>query len=438
MTIRLRLTLAYTALVVTTFLALGGATRQLVRGHLVEALRRDLGFRCHALAEEVREVEGRPTLPEEHTAFEGHHSGYLLADPSGRPVTEEGISAGDFPRLEEGQLPREGWTQGWYWRAEAVNRNGRRVAVVLAAQHQVDLESTLKQVQLSLLGLLPWLGAAALAGGWMLSGRALAPMEGLKEQIAAIGEDELDRRVPVSSDEVGQLAGVFNQMLERLQRAFTRQRRFSSDASHELRTPLATIRALTSQRLMKVRSESEYVEALREIDRAAANMTQLVESLLFLARSDTGRERLQLERVDLAELLEVLAEARKESAPGFVLELQGRGEMMGDVLLLTRLLSNLLDNALIHGGSKRVRVCLEQNQQRLQLRLQDFGVGVSPQQLPHLVERFYQADPSRTGQGSGLGLAICQSIVEAHRGEMSLSSPPGQGLQVEVKFPRGL
>lgn len=284
--------------------------------------------------------------------------------------------------------------------------------------------------------------AAGLLGGWWLTGRALAPITKISQTAVALASGDLSRRVAVTAGrtELDQLAAVLNQTFDQLQRSFDRQARFSSDASHELRTPLSVMLSKIQLTLARPREPREYEEALRVCLRATQRMRALTESLLALSRLDSGQEPLHAEPVDLAEITAETAAflADRFSARHLVLtqDLQP-APLIADRLRLSQVVTNLLANAAEH-TPERGTVTLETRRLNatVELIVANSGPGIAAEHLPHLFDRFYRVDPSRTGSGgSGLGLSITQAIVAAHGGHIGVECPPGQGVRFWVRIP---
>jgi two-component system, OmpR family, sensor kinase len=289
------------------------------------------------------------------------------------------------------------------------------------------------------------------------TGVALRPVERVIETAEAIGSSgDLGRRVPplASSDEVGRLATTFNRMLDRLEasamalkEAFGRvesaldaQRRFVADASHELRTPLTTIRSNAGllNQFPEVTAEDRQA-ALLQIDQETARMSRLVHELLTLARADSGHE-LPRERVELTLLVEdVVSQARLLSRGRHRIEWEiGPGaEVEGNPDALRQLALLLLDNAVKYSpAGGRISVRLGDDDGRVRLDVADTGIGIAPEELPHIFERFYRADVSRQAGGAGLGLSIARWIAEQHGASIEVASTPGQGSTFTVLLPR--
>lgn len=300
----------------------------------------------------------------------------------------------------------------------------------------------------ALLILIPVALLCAGAGGAALTDQVLRRVRRLAHSAANIGANNFSERLPVlGRDEFSSLAETFNGMLGRLETAFRQQkrlveqqRRFTADASHELKTPLTIIKGNTSLALAGDTDEAGYRQSLQEIDTAANTMSQLVQDLLFLARSDGGQ--LGGGRIDLP-LREVLEQAltqtaRDASAPKVTLSVAGNLRVTGNETELVRLFRNLLDNALRHTPPEgSVTVDAHRDGPRVVITVADTGAGIAPEHLPHLGERFYRIDDARsrpTG-GTGLGLSICRGIVEAHGGTIDFRSDVGKGTSVRVTLP---
>jgi heavy metal sensor kinase len=231
-------------------------------------------------------------------------------------------------------------------------------------------------------------------------------------------------------------------MIERLEKAFKRQREFTGDASHELRTPLSVIKAESTLALRRVRPPEDYQATIRTIAEEAEHMSRIMDQLLVLARADSGTEQITIEETELNGLLrEVVTDIELLSRDkGLELKLLLNEPLIvkGDRGLLRRLFINLLDNAIRYtskGGSVSVSTTM---QERMALvSISDTGIGIPPEHLPRIFDRFYRADKarSRSEGGSGLGLAICKHIVEVHGGRIEVESREGQGSTFKVLIP---
>lgn len=321
--------------------------------------------------------------------------------------------------------------------SDALRDHGTTFAVVQVGESLNSLHLVLReQVTILLILALIMILVSSLGSFW-LAGLAFAPIHNLISTARKIQESNLSQRVPVpvAHDEVYALATTLNEMIERLEKAFTRQRRFVADASHELRTPVAAIRSKTDVTLLEPHTQAEYQAVLQQINAESEHLGLLISDLLALARADEGQARLEYEPVQLDYLIaEVVANAdvlAQERNITLTIEHNEPVIVLGDETRLIQVVMNLLDNALTYthvGGS--VRVALNQDEQGAHISVSDTGEGIAPQHIPHIFERFYRADPARTkhgGSNSGLGLSIVDWVIRAHGGHIEIQSKPGQG-----------
>lgn len=285
--------------------------------------------------------------------------------------------------------------------------------------------------------------ALAGVGGLFLASRVLKPVDRMTQTAQAIGESDLSRRIEVhSDDELGRLASTLNQMMERLESAMDRQRQFTADASHELRTPLSVIEAESTLALRKERTGDDYQKSLESISQETAYMSVMIDKLLFLARSDAGKEQLNLEEVNLREVLDQLASdigvLCQEKGLQFHLGSLEKLVVRGDRTRLKQLFRNLLENAIRYtpsGGS--ISVSAVRQERTALIAVRDTGIGIPAEHLPHIFERFYRVDKarSRADGGAGLGLSICQHITEVHGGRIEVESRVSEGSTFSVFLP---
>ncbi|HWQ14378.1 MAG TPA: ATP-binding protein [Roseiflexaceae bacterium] len=369
----------------------------------------------------------------------------ILAAPSGPAYDALAALA---PPVQPLDLPRAGAfgtlpAAGGRWRAYVLPVAHDSFIVALTPLGHLD--ASMQGFRLSLLAL----GAAglgvALSGSMALAERALRPVDRMVATASAIARArDLTQRVPMPPhrDELGRLAETFNTMLASLETAYRAQQRFVSDASHELRAPLTAIQG--NLELLRRRPDippAERAEVLSEVEREANRLTRLVADLLALARADAGAT-IRRAPVDLdAVALETLRTARQLAAgQSLVLDPLEPLQVQGDEDRLRQLVLILLDNAIKYtpaGG--QVRLGLRERDGQAEITVQDTGVGISAEDLPHIFERFYRADPARGRDpgGTGLGLPIAQWIVAQHGGAIDIQSCPGQGTTVTVRLPLG-
>jgi signal transduction histidine kinase len=313
-----------------------------------------------------------------------------------------------------------------------------RISSSLAA-----IDHTLDLLRILLLSLVPLVVAIACAGGAWLSRRALKPVDEITSAARTIGIDNLSLRLrtPQTGDEMQRLTEVWNTMLGRLEGAVKTLSQFAADASHELRTPLAVIRTSAELALRRARSPEFYRNSLVEISEEAERMTQLVEDLLFLARNHEGSNtEMPMEPVDLDALLpEICGELTGVAgARGIrIRQVSAAGRSVsGNPAGLRRLFFILLDNAIKYSQpGAEVIVAVSGGNGTLAVTVEDFGIGISPADQPHIFKRFYQADKARTDGGFGLGLSLAESIAKAHGAAIDVASEEGSGSKFRVVFP---
>jgi two-component system heavy metal sensor histidine kinase CusS len=244
--------------------------------------------------------------------------------------------------------------------------------------------------------------------------------------------------------EIRGLALAFNAMLERLEESFARMSRFSADIAHELRTPVNNIRGQAEVALARPRSPEEYVEVIASGLEESVRLSELIESLLFLARSESPGDHLKRTPEDIGRLLADLRDYYEVAATEAGVTMSSTAErdnIVGyvDRMLLLRALGNLVSNALAHcsAGDTIVLTALRRDEQ-IHIVVRDTGSGIPADALPRVFDRLYRADParSRNSGGAGLGLAIVRQIIHLHGGEVEIASSPGQGTTVLVILPR--
>ncbi len=308
--------------------------------------------------------------------------------------------------------------------AVARDADGGRYLVVVARTLEPVRESTEVVVQLLLLGI-PGLLVLVTGTTWIVTGRALRPVEDIRREVATISDVALDRRVPepAGGDEIGRLARTMNDMLDRLQASRDRQRRFVSDASHELRSPIATIRHHLE--VAVAHPEQTTIDALApDLLAEDLRMERLVADLLLLARADEDALALHHHAVDLDDI--VLAEAARVRARGRVrvdTSDVSAGRVRGDHTHLLRVVRNLLDNAERHATST-VTLGLHAGADGVMLSVADDGAGIAPEDRERIFDRFTRLDDARardTG-GAGLGLSIVAEVTRAHGGSVHIDA----------------
>ncbi|MEW5959450.1 MAG: ATP-binding protein [Chloroflexota bacterium] len=320
--------------------------------------------------------------------------------------------------------------------------NNRVVGTIQVAQNLNNIEQTLNQLLITLLVGGPLLVAMAGAGGYFLAARALAPIDKITRAARKISAEDLSARLnlPDTQDEAGQLAATFDSMLARLDDAFRRERQFTADASHELRTPLSAMQTIIGSTLARQRSPAEYEQALIDLNQETEQIRTLTEGLLQLARNDATRQSAKFECVNLSILLKDVVDSLRPLAEDKGLTLIDQVPdadltLVGDSDGLIRLFVNLLANAIKYTEQGFITISAKpKDDNLLAVTVSDTGVGITPEHLPHIFDRFYRVDQSRSTDGSGLGLAIVQNVAHAHGGNVAVESRVGQGTTFTVSL----
>ncbi len=299
-----------------------------------------------------------------------------------------------------------------------------------------DVRDVMRDFRNLLMMMIPGVLAVASLGGWWISRRALAPVDEITNVAKSITAKNLSKRlaVPQTGDELQRMSETWNEVLARLEIAVERARRFTADASHELRTPVALIRSTAELALRRERAPEDYRKALEQIEAEARRMTALTNDLLFLASADADTVEMTLSPLDLSC---IAADAVRENLA--LSESKGvciRADLPENPCMalandagIRRLLRILIDNALkFTQPAGTVVVSASSGQGKVTLSVRDTGQGIPSEALPHIFERFYQADQSHGGNpGAGLGLSIAQTIARAHGSVIHVESAPGRG-----------
>jgi signal transduction histidine kinase len=474
-TIRRRLTLWYTVALAVTVLAFGTALYLERRQSGIKELDQRIGLEAdlaHRWLSESYKILGRIVTSGSNPALDPGISAYLesvrdylvVADPDGQVLALSEVTRAlpadalellsaplGKPVLERhvGTLPLGPPTGPVRYLAIPVQDAGPGIRGLLVATPTRQAAFGPADLLQSMLLIAPIILVGAVLVGYWLAGTSLRPVQTIMDEVEAISDGRsLHRRlaVPLSGDEMARLALTVNGMLARLEQSFGSLHRFTADASHELKTPLMVLRAGVERALVHPGTPAEILQSLDETLAQVNQMTEMVESLLTLARADEGRAPLALEECDLRELVADVAETA-----GMLGESAGVTEVhtLPDtpVLLavdpgrIREMLLNVVTNAIKYtppGGT--ISINLEQDPEAVTISVRDTGIGIAPGDLPHIFERFWRADParSRTGErpGVGLGLAITKWIAEAHGGSITVQSRPGRGSIFTVRLPK--
>jgi two-component system, OmpR family, sensor kinase len=370
-----------------------------------------------------------------------------IFDPAGALIAEK--AAGRIHRVPPPAIPglalneRHKYTvvlepgSGGVFRAAAVQINTLPLNtnyIIVASQSLEPVLRELETLRRILYAAVPGVLLLAGLGGWFLARKSLAPVVAMSEHARRIGAENLQERLPVvnSRDELGRLALTFNELLARVNAAFSQQRQFMADASHELRTPVSVIQTAASVALdSEHREEADYRSLLTTIEAQVRRLSRIVEDLFRLARADSGHYVLQPRGFYLDELLTETARAARFLAgpKGISIEIPALPEVPyhGDEELLRQMISNLIDNSIKYtppGGS--VQLGLEVSGREYVIAISDSGPGIPPEAQPYIFERFFRADEAHSNGdhngsgGAGLGLSIARWVAEAHQGHVEL------------------
>jgi heavy metal sensor kinase len=357
-----------------------------------------------------------------------------------------------------GENLRNGFQTVRFWQPEGVSNtleleifrvfitpitdHGKTLAYLQVGREIDEIQEALNNLVKLLLISAPFIVGFSAVGGYWLAGKALAPIDKIRKAAASIQATDLHSRVEhTKHDEVGQLASTFNELLDRLEESFFRQRRFTADASHELRTPLSIIRGEVDVALERTRTQEEYIETLQSIGSEAQRMSRLVNELLLLARADTNELRLVCEKVDLADLLQLMAGHLQNQAEAagvsLSVDVPAALTIAGDRDRLIQLFINLLENTFVHAPGSQATLTARTVGEQVEIIVADTGPGIPGEHLAHIFDRFYRVDPvrERASHGSGLGLAIAREIVLAHGGSIRIDSEVNRGTSVIVQLP---
>ena len=302
-----------------------------------------------------------------------------------------------------------------------------------------DIEDALSAVALVLMPLMVVMSGA---GAYFLSRSTFRPIDRIISAAEAIGEGrDLSLRIglPPGRDEISRMGAAFDRMFTRLERSFETEEQFTSDASHELRTPIAVILAQCEETKTHQLTNEEYAQAFDVVERQARRMSVMISQLLQMTRLDQGTQQVIFEQADLSALVDVVCTEQPVSEKGIVIatDLQPEVEAWFDVTLITRLLQNLLNNAIRYGRENgHIWVTLRENEGEVALAVRDDGIGIPTDKLDKIWQRFYQADHARGAEsGTGLGLSMVRQIAALHNGKVTVESIEGAGSCFTLRFP---
>jgi signal transduction histidine kinase len=441
--LRFRLTALATAVVAVVLMGTAVALVAIQQAQLTANLDASLEERADTIAGDLQDE-----LPETPWKTNDEDRAIQLVDPDGRVLAASTNLLGDEALPDA--LGRSGeqafaTNEDLPVEDDAFRVLSRRIntaggwAVLHVAENIDDLNEALANLVATLAIALPVVIAVVAALMWWLTGRTLRPVETIRSEVDAISATNSHHRVPVPThdDEVSRLAGTMNRMLDRLDDAADRQRRFVADAAHEIRTPLTRIRTDVEVDLAQP-DRANSTDTNAAVRDEVIGLQALIDDLLHLARSDADRHPMAARAVDLDDI--VLSEIRTQrTATDVVIDATGvsAAHLNGDPNQLERAFRNLLSNAVRHSRAMVAVTLIEQNE-TLELAVEDDGPGVASEHQERIFERFARVDDSRsrTHGGTGLGLAITRDIIEQHGGTVTYDANWTAGARFVVSLPR--
>lgn len=279
--------------------------------------------------------------------------------------------------------------------------------------------------------------------GWFMARRAVSGVEAVTRTAQKISAGTLEERVPVTGkgDEIDQLAITFNQMVERIQTLLKEIREMSDNIAHDLRSPIARIRGAAEVTLTSSKALSEYESMAASIIEECDRLLDMINTMLMISKTESGVTRFASKEIDLTTVVrqayEIFEPTAEDKGVFFRCDIADGIHLAGDTPMIQRMLSNLLDNAIKYtpsGGT--ISITASEGHDQAVIEVRDSGIGISEQDLPHIFERFFRCDQSRSQAGIGLGLSLARAIARAHGGDIAVESTLGQGSTFTVWLPK--
>lgn len=455
LSIAVRLTCWFSGVFLAGFVVFGIVMWLDLAWHLAEGRDRTLVRRATRLDDLLQATEDQPAAvrDERYAKFaEGTPEGYLihLYNKDGRRLYPANVYPADFPwpplAHSSSDVYRNVEFRGRPFRVltHQIVLSGQTMTIAVGGQLE-DNRSLLSRFATGLKAATPVLLIVSALCGYLLSRRALGPVDELTAAVRSISIGNLSRRLPIhnTGDELHRLAETSNEMLARLESAVSLINRFTADASHELRTPLSFIRTVSEFALQNPGMDAESRQGFEDILAESLEAGRLLEDMLTLARADAGRLDVTLGPLNVTELVRNICDKARpvavERQQELILrtpEAAGAAEVQGDRSSLWRLFWSLIDNAVKYtpqGG--RIEVTVDQSVEEVRVSVRDSGIGIPQESLPHVFERFFRTDGARNhAEGTGLGLAIAKWIADAHHASLLAESKLGAGTVFTVVF----
>lgn len=438
--IRTKIMLLYTGLSAVLLLILVPTVYSMVRTALEEGLSADVQESITNVADGLYEEDGRVCFDERKLPWDAVRSGvYVMVTDEKNQVIyfSEDADWVFYVLLYDADMVSE-------WSGKRTSYLVGNQTVYITGVGNIYYNDLLNNMVGILWFLVPAYMMLAAWGSYILAKRALRPISRITRTAQSINGGDWSKRIEgiQSVDEVGELAGTFNKMLDELEISFQRERQFTSDASHELRTPMTVIRVCTDDALQT--EDAEIIqENLLMIKKENAKMTKMLSQLLFLSRGYEGRQHFEPEDILLSEMVESVIEEFVNDAREKNMEIHNviapQTFIYADQSLFTQMLVNLIGNAVKYGSQDgNIWIGVRHDNGNAKLYIRDDGMGIAKEDRDHIFERFYRADRARDRSGSGLGLAIVKWIVRMHGGSISVESRLGEGTVFYISLPGGI
>lgn len=451
LSIRAKITIWYTAAIIILSAIVITAMSSLS----LDMIKRDISMRVNREVEEYSHMLSRPNNQpgNKKPALSFYEQGVHLAvyDSDGtllagnipfESVYESDFSDGHFDKISDS-------SGEYYVLTKAIHVMGKDNTLWLRGAASVTDESYSLSSSMRMNVIITIiLAAAASFGGFIILGRAMAPVKKITQTAQRISESsDLSQRIEIGGggDEIHELAQTFDSMLDRIEQTFEREKQFTSDASHELRTPVAVILSECEYMADCSLTAEEYREAADSVKDQAEKMSRLINELLTISRMERNTIKLEYEETDISELLNFVCDEQEELHNGSIILIRNIApdiSAYADRLMIMRLFINLISNAYSYGKENgHINVSLDTDGNNIKVSVKDDGIGISAENLPKIWERFYQADPARTSDrngSSGLGLPIAKMIATLHHGNISVSSQIGKGSEFIFTFPSNI
>ncbi len=323
----------------------------------------------------------------------------------------------------------------------------KRKQVLVVVAYAIDVYGFSKLERLRNILITGWAVSLLLVilAGWLFASDALRPVSDIIEQVKNISARNIHERLKARrhKDELGQLVATFNDLLSRLEEAFSSQRNFVSHASHELRTPLTIMMGQLEVALLQKRTVEDYQQTIKEAIEEVKKMRDLINGLLELARINNDIFQLHFRPLNIDDLLWQVRESLLIQFPSYNIQIEfdesqeeeTEFKIKGDKSLLQMAFQNIMENACKYSEDQRVNVSLLAHSDTIRISFTDRGIGISEEDLPHIFEPFYRGDSSKSRKGHGIGLALTQRIIQLHNGSIRAFSQLGKGTRFVISLP---